>query len=214
MTRFDNRLYLYKGPATYLLGEDEHPPLRIDLLHRIDLECAAALAKIAFSLNEPPPMCWDDSAGWLELPRPLVPTIFRNATDFLDALPGIQAWINSWSASDARAPDLFPDWAMVRNTAPETVDRFSNAIQSNLSGPKRRSICFVYADGRDAVLNIPSRAALCLPPAPIASTSVLIVERKEEAITLILQTGREVLALIDALPSMPSTGSWRLCIDC
>lgn len=188
-----NRLHLYSKPAEAPLAEGQRPPLCIEQLVRRDLQGAAILAALAFSAHKLPRICWDESRGWLELPLQLISPMFVGAQDFLDALPSIQRWIDAWSGSADRAPDLTPDWATTRDAGPETVRHFSQGLEKRLSKTTTRSIEFCDGGGRPVFLNIPATAALTLPPASPNDGAELQVVSKERALKFALRTGRAVI---------------------
>lgn len=208
-----NRLYLYSQPTERLWADGEHPPVRVDLLQRLDLHGAAVLAAIAFALSEQPHFRWDGARGWLELPQTLMPAIFSDAQDFLSAVPSIQAWLHEWSQSAARAPDLSPDWAAVRKAGPAAVNEFSKSIASQLSKATRRCIALCDYNGAETALNVPARATLSLPPMVSNDNSVLHIARKERTLKLALATGREVLMPAGALSPTIAIGSSPLLVD-
>lgn len=211
MNSYNNRLYMYSQPTEWLWADGEYPPVRDDLLIRLDLHGAATLAAIAFSLDELPRFCWDPSHGWLELPHTLMPAIFFDAHDFINAIPSIQAWLQEWSESAARSPNLSPDWATTRGVAPEAVKNFARGLEHQLAMSTCRRITFCDPDGTDAMLNIPSRAALSLPPVVAEDTAVLDVEAKEQTLKHVLPTGGDVMIPIGALsPTMELASVPRL----
>lgn len=213
MNSGNNRLYIYAKPTERQWADGEYPPVRVDLLTRWDLHGAATLATIAFSLTDLPRFCWDGSRGWLELPYTLMPTMFPDAQDFINAIPRIQAWLYGWSESAARAPDLSPDWATARKVARATVEEFSKGLERQLARPASRSIGFCDANGTEVRLFVPARAALSLPPIITDDASILQVARKERTLKLALATGREVMMPIGALSSTIDIDSAPLLVD-
>lgn len=212
MTPHNRRIYIYVKPIERLLADGERPPVRIDPLMRLDLHGIATLTAIAFSLTELPRFCWDEARGWLELPGIRMPGIFSDAQDFISAIPDIQAWMHEWSESASRAPDLSPSWATARNATAAAVKEFSKGLESQLSRSKSRSLVCCDASGTEAVLNVPAKAMLSLPPAATDGTSVLYIDRTELTLKLVLATGREVLMPIGARSTI-ATGSAPLLVD-
>lgn len=208
-----NMLYIYSKPAERLLTEGERPPLRVEQLMRRDLKGAVTLAMLAFSLNEKPRFCWNDSHGWLELPHTLMSAIFSDAQDFLSALPSIQDWLTNWSKSDNRAPNLTPDWAVSRNTSSAVVYEFSRILLQQLSMATSRSVAFCDYSGAESMLVVPARASLTLPPKAFDDAKELYVVSKEQALKFVLPTGREVLLPIMKETPKIEVGSKPLLVD-
>lgn len=208
-----NRLYIYSKPSERLLAEGARPPLRVEALFGRDLKGAVTLAMLAFSLNEKPRFCWNDSRGWLELPNTLIEAIFSGAQDFLRALPSVQEWLTNWSKSDSRAPDLTPDWATSRNVSSAVVKEFSRGLVRQLSIATSRSVAFCDYNGAESNLVVPAKASLTLPPTASDDAKELYVVSKEQALKFVLPTGREVLLPIKKETPRIEIGSEPLLVD-
>lgn len=130
-----NKLYLYARYADgSFVGTD--PPIRVELLKHRDVKAAATLAWIAFSLPALPHFCWDGDSAWLDCHSNSFPgfcdPMFSDVADFISALPELQSWLAAWAASERRAPDPTPGWAIQRQldgklTQAIELKRFLNA---------------------------------------------------------------------------------------
>lgn len=190
-----HKLYLYCMDAGDSQRESD-PPIQIDLLRRRDLQAAASMAQFAFSLPDRPRFCWDSTSAWLDC-SPGIPGIylpaFSHAQDFICALPQLQIWLAAWSESPGRTPDLEPAWATERNLDTKAVNQFAALIEQHLSALKTRRICYSDADGCEAILLIPPRSSLSLPPAQLGVEEAVHVLGKEDMTCCCLPTGVEVL---------------------
>lgn len=195
-----NRFTLYAVSAERQVQYAGDPPLREDLLNCRNMLAADRLASIAFSLAEPPRLHWDAASGWLEWPKPLTPTLFCGAQDFLSAVPDLQSWVDAWSASAAKRPDLAPKWATVRELHETTVAYFAEALERHLAGPKR---CAIKLCNRvnEVVLTLPARTALSLPPTLPGRDATILVRSMEPTNRLLLPNGSSVYVPSPALES-------------
>lgn len=193
-----NKLYLYAQSAEPPLAESAHPPPFLENLTCVGLTAAANLATLAFTLRHNPRFCWDASHGWLELPSTLVSGLFANAQDFFDAIPGIQNWLDTWSTSATRSPDLSPDWATTRSAMPAAVKAFSDGIVERLACKKTIKPSFCDDHGKQFSLRVPARAALVLSPVVVDDPTELHIAGKEHALQFVLSTGRKVILPITA----------------
>ncbi len=208
-----NRLYLYSVHAPVPFVDGDRPPLCVERLTKRNLEGTAVLAALAFSAPNPPRLCWNESGSWLELPLALIPTMFVDEQDFLDAIPSIQQWLYEWSGSADRAPVLTPEWATTRDVSPEAVKRFAQGLETHLATTTTIRIEFCNSDGKPFLLKIPAKAALALPP-PMPDDSVeLQVASKELAHKYALPSGREIVILMDEKSDEIEIGSEPLHAD-
>ncbi len=184
-------VYLYADAARPEGDYAGEPPLRAELLNCRNMLAADRLVSIAFSLAEPARLHWDAYSAWLEWPQQLTATLFRSGPDFISALHDLQIWINEWSASPGKRPNLAPDWATARDLHETTVERFAEALVRDLAESDLCTITFCTRAG-DVVLSLPALAALSLPPAPPASQATIRIQEVEATDLFLLPNGNRV----------------------
>jgi len=190
-----SRLYLYALADGSFGGTD--PPILAELLGGRDVQAAATLARIAFSLPMLPHFCWDADSAWLDCHVSRFPgfcdPMFSDAADFISAFPDLQAWLGAWSKSERRSPDPTPSWARQRQLDGKLVVNFARSVEHHLSTPKTCAIRFCDPDGQDVWLSIPPSASLSLPPPVPDRRGAVHVVGKEDMAWCCMPTGTEVL---------------------
>lgn len=173
------------------------PPLRLDRLSQKSVRAAAEFARLVFVLPELPKICWNETHCWLDCFAlrldGIGDPIFRDADDFLEALPLIQEWIDGWAHSFRRTPDSAPSWAIDRGLDDVEVERVASYIVTNLALDTKLAMDFCSAAGRVFALTIPPKATLRLPPTASVSKECEQVRAKEDFALWATAVGQGVL---------------------
>jgi len=206
-----NRLYLYICQHEPASNYKDRPPLLGEKLEGIDLQGAADLVAIAFSLAELPRIKWNHFGAWIEAAPPLFSTMFVTGRDFLEALTDIQDWLSAWSGAPDRRPDTTPAWAAARNIDQRTVEAFARSMLA-FSRSRTRTVSFCGMDGTDRTISIPPRDALSLPRVAQHDT-FLRVAGKENTAHLQTPTGDVVCAATASLEHVSPSEDLPLRVD-
>lgn len=151
------------------------------------------------------PIRFSRECAYFPIERSLIQAAFESLSELLDAAPDLSAWLQDWSNSATRAPDLRPSWATRRGIDAAHVRTIAVAIATEIASSRSQAIRVESTAGATGTLRIPTRAQLT-PQDSTVSRRIFRVQRIVEHVSAITPVGTVLQIPTEALQGCRDAG--------
>ena len=151
------------------------------------------------------PIRFSRECAYFPIEHSLFQPAFESLSDLLDAAPDLSAWLQDWSSSATRTPDLRPTWATRRGIDDEPVRTIAVAIATQIATSRSQAVHIESTGGATGTLRIPTRAQLT-PQDSTVSRRIFRVQRIVEHVSAITPVGTVLQIPTEALQGCRDAG--------
>lgn len=148
-------------------GSDEQTAvIPLALLSRFDGIALLALLSVWFSLEVNPNIHFRGGGAHFRIGRPHSDSVVASEDAFISVVPHITQWLEVWTRSPLREPELQPKWVEALGLTDSSLKRLAKLFRNVLAERHRRVIPIALRDGVWIELLVPPRDCLKAPSAP------------------------------------------------